>query len=164
MSEFSAGVKILLERMKSNPEDFELQEFDMKTMHRVEGRFYKFGQNMEQMITGRDKEKLLAQWIDWHYLTKEEQEALIEGFKVMNRAKLDKQIMERVFDETYVQRQREYSAEMNRTSTLQLRSKTAQSQQATQLRPMQQENTTTTNSTTGLLGAIGLGGLFGGGQ
>jgi hypothetical protein len=115
---------------------------------------------MEQMIAGPNRQGMIDNWADWHYLTEEEQDALIAGFKEMKRAKFDKQTMERVFDEEYVQRQIDF---MHRKATMQLRPKTTQPQQPP-VQPFQTMTTNTTNSTTGLLAAIGLGGLFGGGQ
>jgi hypothetical protein len=52
MSEFCAGVKILLERMKSNPEDFEEIDRDLIRGIHVRGRFYEFAGSMEQIILG----------------------------------------------------------------------------------------------------------------
>jgi hypothetical protein len=105
MSEFCAGVKILLERMKSNPEDFEMVEFDMATDQGVQGRFYQFAQSMDDVILGKQNKD--RPWRDWQYFTDEERQALIGGFKEMKRANFDKHIMERVFDEHYIERQQE---------------------------------------------------------
>ena len=105
MSEFCAGVKILLERMKSNPEDFEMIDYDPSILQGVQGRFYQFAQSMDDMVIGKqDKNR---PWRDWQYFTKEERQALLDGFKEMKRAKFDKEIMERVFDEHYIERQGE---------------------------------------------------------
>jgi hypothetical protein len=105
MSEFCAGVKILLERMKSNPEDFEMVEFDMAADQGVQGRFYQFAQSMDDVILGKQNKD--RPWRDWQYFTEEERQALIGGFKEMKRANFDKHIMERVFDEHYIERQKE---------------------------------------------------------
>jgi hypothetical protein len=154
MSEFCAGVKILLERMKSNPEDFELLDYDASLMHSVKGRFYDFAQAVEGIVLGKtDKDR---PWKDWQYFTKEERQALIDGFKEMKRAKFDKKIMERVFDEQYVERQRE---------ALQLHRQPQYyhpSHQPPPVHPLQQGTfiTTTDNTSGGLLGSIGLGGIF----
>lgn len=141
MSEFCAGVKILLERMKSNPEDFEMVEFDMATDQGVQGRFYRFAQSMDDVILGKQHED--RPWRDWQYFTEGERQALVEGFKEMKRAKFDKEIMERVFDEQYVERQRE------------------------RLRKRQYQNTNTSNLQNSVLaqqsmgaGFAGLGNIF----
>jgi hypothetical protein len=105
MSEFCAGVKILLERMKSNPEDFEIIQYDIGMGRDVRGRFYNFAQSIEGIILGTVEKG--RPYRDWHYFTDEERQALIDGFKEMKRAKFDKEIMERVFDEHYIERQRE---------------------------------------------------------
>ena len=153
MSEFCAGVKILLERMKSNPEDFELLEYDMSLIQGIQGRFFQFAVSMEQMILGDDKGN---PWKDWQYFTEEERQALIAGFKEMKRAKFDKGIMERVFDEQYVERQRE---ELRKSSQPQYYHP---SHQPPPVHPLQQGGfiTTTDNTSGGLLGSIGLGGIF----
>lgn len=159
MSEFCAGVKILLERMKSNPEDFEMIDYDVRTIQGVEGRFYQFAQLMEQMISGRDADKLIKSWYEWHYFTEEERQALIAGFKDMKRAKFDKSIMERVFDEQYVERQREAVRMVRQT-----RYNPALQQSPLQLQPGTFQTITTDNTGGGLLNSIGLGRIFGGGR
>jgi hypothetical protein len=127
MSEFCAGVKILLERMKSNPEDFEMVEFDMATDQGVQGRFYKFAQSMDDMVIGKqDKNR---PWRDWQYFTKEERQALLDGFKEMKRAKFDKEIMERVFDEQYIERQKERMKRANAQNISNLQNMAAQGAQ-----------------------------------
>jgi hypothetical protein len=105
MSEFCAGVKILLERMKSNPEDFEMIDSNPLNNTYIRGRFYDFAQSIEEIILGKNNKD--RPYRDWHYFTEEERQALIDGFKGMKRAKFDKGIMERVFDERYIERQRE---------------------------------------------------------
>jgi len=105
MSEFCAGVKILLERMQSNPEDFEMIAYDMGMGRDVRGRFYDFAQSIEEIILGKNNKD--RPYRDWHYFTDEERQALLGGFKEMKRAKFDKSVMERVFDERYIERQRE---------------------------------------------------------
>jgi hypothetical protein len=153
MSEFCAGVKILLERMKSNPEDFELLEYDMSLIQGIQGRFFQFAVAMEQMVLGDDKGK---PWKDWQYFTEEERQALITGFKEMKRAKFDKGIMERVFDEQYVERQRE-ALQLHRQPQYY-----QPSHQPPPVHPLQQGGyiTTTDNTGGGIMNAIGLGGIF----
>lgn len=154
MSEFCAGVKILLERMKSNPEDFELHQYDIPTMQGVKGRFYDFAQSIEGIILGKiEKDR---PWRDWQYFTDEERKALIEGFKAMKRTKFDEKIMERVFDEGYIERQHE---EIRRY--MQPQSSPTYSPLLSNLVAQQTPNVFTTDNTGGgLMGAIGLGGVF----
>lgn len=151
MSEFCAGVKILLERMKSNPEDFEMVEFNAATDQGVQGRFYQFAQSMDDVILGKQNKD--RPWRDWHYFTEEERQALIDGFKGMKRAKFDKEIMERVFDEHYIERQHEkiQKAKQQRYHSAPL---------VPQLQPGQFRTVTTDGTGGGLMGAIGLGGIF----
>lgn len=104
MNEFCAGVKILLERMKSNPEDFEVIDFNAATYKSIDGRFYDFAKLLAKVISC-DDDKAIS-WQEWRYFTEEERQALVAGFTEMQRAKFDKEIMERVFDDQYIERQR----------------------------------------------------------
>ena len=152
MSEFCAGVKILLERMKSNPEDFELIDYDMSLIQGVQGRVYQFAVAMEHVSLGYDEGN---PWKDWQYLTKEERQALIAGFKEMKRAKFDKGIMERVFDEQYIERQQE-AIRLSKQPQF-YKPSLQQNQQA---QPGQFQTITTDNTGGGFLGGLGLGGIF----
>lgn len=144
MSEFCAGVKILLERMKSNPEDFEKHDYDMATNNFIEGRFYDFAKLIGQVVYAGETER---PWADWHCFTEEERQALIAGFKEMKRTQFDKNIMERVFDERYSrERQREERQERRQS----IYAQKAQAAQAIQ--PMQGGG--------GLMNAMGLGRIF----
>ena len=156
MSEFCAGVKILLERMKSNPEDFEMIDSNPLNNTYVRGRFYDFANSMERMVLSKDDKD--ASWGDWQYFTEEERQALIDGFKGMKRAKFDKGIMERVFDERYIERQREemqmqYQAQIQRQ---QMRQAAQQQNMAAQ----QARNFATNNTGGGFDLGLGLGGIF----
>jgi hypothetical protein len=151
MSEFCAGVKILLERMKSNPEDFEMVEFDMATDQGVQGRFYQFAQSMDDVILGKQNKD--RPWRDWQYFTEEERQALIGGFKEMKRANFDKHIMERVFDEHYIERQQErIRRQYQNTNTSNLQNSVLAQQQAAQ--------NSVLGGLMGAQGALGLGGVF----
>jgi hypothetical protein len=152
MSEFCAGVKILLERMKSNPEDFEMIDSNPLNNTCVRGRFYDFASSMEAMLLNRDNKD--RTWGDWQYFTEEERQALIDGFKGMKRAKFDKGIMERVFDERYIERQREEMQMQYQTQIQQMRQAAQQQMQSGTF------ITTTNNTTGGLMNAVGLGGFF----
>jgi len=147
MSEFCAGVKILLERMKSNPEDFEIIEYHMATDQGVQGRFYQFAQSMDDVILGKQNKD--RPWRDWQYFTEEERQALIDGFKEMKRTKFDKTVMERVFDEQYIERQQERIRFANQPQY--------HTQQA---QPGHFQTITTDNTGGGLMSAIGFGNIF----
>ena len=86
--EFCQGVKILLERMKNNPEDFKT---DIQ-LGMTKPKFYKFASLMHDLILGRNKERTSA-WVDWSMLTKQEQAALMEGFKDMRRQGFSNEVM-----------------------------------------------------------------------
>ena len=159
MSEFCAGVKILLERMKSNPEDFQQHDYDMATNNFIEGRFYDFAKLIGQVVYAGETER---PWADWHCFTEEERQALIAGFKEMKRTQFDKSIMERVFDEQYsMERQREERREA-RQSIYAQKAQAAQAFHAAQI----QGHTKITQTIQpmhgggGLMNAMGLGSIF----
>ena len=159
MSEFCAGVKILLERMKSNPEDFQQHDYDMATNNFIEGRFYDFAKLIGQVVYAGDTER---PWPEWHYFTEEERQALIAGFKEMKRTQFDKSIMERVFDEQYsMERQREERREARQS----IYAQKAQAAQAFHVAQAQgHTNITQTiqpmQGGGGLMNAMGLGSIF----
>lgn len=106
--EFCAGVRILIERMQTNPEDFGEDDHDLANMRlRKQFKFSQVARRLENVITGHRKDETLANWPEWHYLTQAEQDALIEAFKAMRRTEFDKRIMERVFDDKFYERQEE---------------------------------------------------------
>jgi hypothetical protein len=91
--EFGQGVKILLERMENNPEDF-VGSDDPERMYETP-KFRVFADLMRDVVRG-DKVK---HWEDWYLLTKEEQAALIQGYKNMMRSRFDQGIMKRLLEE-----------------------------------------------------------------
>jgi hypothetical protein len=91
--EFGQGVKILLERMENNPEDF-VGSDDPEKMYETP-KFSVFTDLMRDIVRG-DKVK---HWDDWHLLTKEEQSALIQGYKNMMRSRFDRGIMQKLLEE-----------------------------------------------------------------
>jgi hypothetical protein len=163
MNEFCAGVKILLERMKSNPEDFEILDFNAATFKSIEGRFYDFAKWLTKVISCDDAKDI--SWQQWRYFTEEERQALVAGFIEMKRAKFDKETMERVFDEQYIERQRrEHQSHVTlQTQAAQIRAQTAQAFQAAQARaqyPAMSAQNATGFSGGGLMDSVGAG--FGG--
>ena len=82
---------------------------------------------------------------------------MLGGFKEMKRAKFDKEIIERVFDEQYIERQKERIRQQYQTQSqyfaLSKQNAAQQMQPGTFI-------TTSTNTGGGLMGAIGLGGIF----
>jgi hypothetical protein len=89
--EFSQGVKILLERMESNPEDF--VGSDEPPYHPP--KFGMFSDLMKDVIRG-DR---VRNWEDWYLFTKAEQSALIQTYKNMMRARFDQGIMRKLLEE-----------------------------------------------------------------
>lgn len=152
--EFCAGVKILIERMQTTPEDFADSDYDFANMRAIkQTKFGHLAKMLEQLVTGRDKAKLLEGWAEWHYLTKEEQTALLDAFKQMRRTEFDKRIMERVFDEEFYTRQEAEERERQRYIV-------RNHLQPSQIQPGQIQTYTTTETGGGIMNAIGLGGLF----
>lgn len=134
--EYCAGVRILIERMATNPEDFADDEYDLPTMQRRKTtKFGHLSKMLEQLLTGRDKARLLESWAEWHYLTKAEQDALLAAYKQMRRVEFDKRIMERVFDDKFYQRQEEEAQAMAAMQQAQTRYLHAQQKQPSQLSP-----------------------------
>lgn len=88
--EFSQGVKILLERMQNNPEDFVGGDDPYKAP-----KFGMFADLMNNVIRG---EKVKS-WQDWYLFTKAEQIALIQGYKDMMRVRFDQGIMRKLLEE-----------------------------------------------------------------
>jgi hypothetical protein len=161
MNEFCAGVKILLERMKSNPEDFQQHDYDMATNNFIEGRFYDFAKLIGQVVYAGETER---PWADWHCFTEEERQALIAGFKEMKRTQFDKNIMERVFDEQYsMERQREERRQKQQSIYAQkvhaAQVHAAQVQGQAHLAISAQQGGTGFSG-GGLMNAMGLGGIF----
>lgn len=159
--EFCAGVKILIERMETNPEDFGEDDYDFASMRKIrETKFGQLAKMLDQMLTGRDKAKLLEGWAEWHYLSKEEQTALLEAYKKMRRTQFDERIMKRVFDENFYQRQED--EEKARIAAENMKRQAAAQRLALQAQPgqLQAIATSTGTSAGGLLGSMGLGGIF----
>jgi len=88
--EFCQGVKILLERMKNNPEDFVGGDDPYKIP-----KFELFHDLMKDIVSGSK----VKQWQDWYLFTKAEQTALIEGYKDMMRARFDQGVMRKLLEE-----------------------------------------------------------------
>jgi hypothetical protein len=154
MNEFCAGVKILLERMKSNPEDFEVIDFNAATYKSIDGRFYDFAKLLAKVISC-DDDKAIS-WQEWRYFTEEERQALVAGFTEMQRAKFDKEIMERVFDDQYIERQRKEQQSIYTQKVHAAQMQAAQIQGHTNITQTIQPM----HGGGGLMNAMGLGGIF----
>lgn len=90
-TELCVGVKILVERMESNPEDFEEGTFDYARDRYIETRRFRYVRKcLEEVFKNPDSDK----WVEWRYLTAEERDALMAAFIKMERKKFDKSIMD----------------------------------------------------------------------
>ena len=89
--EFSQGVKILLERMENNPEDFVGTDEPPYSPP----KFGMFADLMRDVVRGNR----VKDWEDWYLFTKEEQAALIQGYKNMMRSRFDRGIMQKLLEE-----------------------------------------------------------------
>lgn len=160
-------MRILIERMQTNPEDFAEEDMDLSNMRtRKQFKFSQIARRLENVITGYRKDETLANWPEWHYLTKDEQDALIETFKAMRRTEFDKRIMERVFDDKFYERQEEeerqyvYSKTQQAQLQAQIKANATQAMglgQITNLQPGALQQASPNNVSRGLLGFLGLG-------
>lgn len=159
MTELSNAVTVLIARMESHPEDFELYS----SKHRA-----KFAQTAEALygLVGMDKEKAGAYW----FLTDADKEALIEAWKKYHRTAMEKEVMERIFDDGAEERE----AEVKRLQAQQRAHINAQmaaigastgTYQTTTIKPGQLSplhHNAAQSGYQGLLGSAGNAGLLGG--
>lgn len=89
--EISDGVKILCERMESNPEEFLDQPYDPNTFDRKLGKFYYDGKNIEAMAKGE------SETVFW-YLSPAEKQALVTAYVRMIRTEHTRTVIERLLD------------------------------------------------------------------
>jgi len=95
MTELSNAVTVLIARMESHPEDFNLY-----TPRRA-----KFAGTAESLygLVGMDKERADAYW----FLTDADKQALIEAWKKFHVKQFEKELMERIFDDGAEEREAE---------------------------------------------------------
>jgi hypothetical protein len=143
MTELSNAVTVLIARMESHPEDFEMYGAQKA----------KFGDTAEALyelagvIDGKGKAS--AYW----FLSDADKEALIEAWKKFHCVRMEKRVMEAIFDDGAEERERE----MER---LKMRQQMYQAQQAAMaqdslIHPMQNSYPYTVNAQQGLLGSGG---------
>jgi len=98
--ELSNAVTVLIARMESHPEDFELHG-----MHRA-----KFAGTAESLygLCGMDKERADAFW----FLNDADKQALIDAWKQFHCKQHEKEVLNAIFDESYYERQQEQEAQM----------------------------------------------------
>ena len=155
MTEVSNAVKVLIARMESHPEDFELYG------HR-RGKFAGTAESLYG-LAGMDKEKADAFW----FLSDTDKQALIEAWKEYHRKQHEKEVMEVIFDDGYYERmdqieiqKQQYQQQMMQARMAQQNQMLAQSAgtyQTTQLKPGQFHHHAAQNSLLGSIGsALGL--------
>lgn len=90
MSELSNAVTVLIARMESHPEDFDLYNGELYSRA-------KFGETAGALygLAGLDEEKKNAYW----FLSDADKEALIEAWKKYHRTRMEKEVMEKIFDD-----------------------------------------------------------------
>jgi len=97
--DFCDGVKILLARMETNPEDFDHGHVDwVKNPLGTTTQQPKFSlvyDMLMHVVRGED----VKRWDDWQVLRKEEKSALLEGFKDMLRKRFSENIMKALMEE-----------------------------------------------------------------
>lgn len=99
MTELSNAVTVLIARMESHPEDFE-----MWGPHRA-----KFAGTAEALygLVGLDEDKKNAYW----FLSDADKEALIAAWRKFHLAKFGKDVMDTIFDDGSAEREREAEAQ-----------------------------------------------------
>lgn len=96
MAELSNAVKVLIARMESHPEDFELYSG---------GKYPKFGGTADALygLAGLEAGKAGALW----FLPDADKEALIAAWKKYHYTRFEKEIMEKIFDDGEAEREAE---------------------------------------------------------
>jgi hypothetical protein len=90
MSELSNAVTVLIARMESHPEDFEV------------GHKFAGVADLLYGVLGLNEEKKYAYW----FLTDADKEALLEAWKKYHRTRMEKEVMEKIFDDGSEERER----------------------------------------------------------
>ena len=85
--EYCEGIKILIARMETNPEDFELHG---------DARFLTLARTLEM---GLRNPKEMEVYQDWNCLHKREQDALLNAYKEMGRRRFSQGIMQTLLEE-----------------------------------------------------------------
>lgn len=87
MSELSNAVTVLIARMESHPEDFDTVRLGPVKFRDVADALYG--------LAGMDKDRSGSYW----FLTDADKQALIEAWKKYHRTAMEKDVMERIFDD-----------------------------------------------------------------
>lgn len=84
--DYCEGVRILIARMETNPEDFELYG---------NARFRGLAQTLEMGLRNREEMEVYQ---DWKCLHKREQDAIMQAYREMGRRRFSKSIMKTLLD------------------------------------------------------------------
>ena len=95
MTELSNAVTVLIARMESHPEDFNTVGFGRVKFRNEADALYG--------LAGLDKERAGSYW----FLTDADKEALIEAWKKYHRTAMEKEVMEKIFDDGAEEREAE---------------------------------------------------------
>jgi hypothetical protein len=88
------GVKILIDRMESNPEDFEDRDFEPNTGKITRGKFRSIADLLRKRLSGES-----PAWDAMNVLTTEEIEALTAAYVEMERKKFTNGVMAKLLEE-----------------------------------------------------------------
>lgn len=141
VTELSNAVTVLIARMESHPEDFEMYGAQKA----------KFGDTAEALYElagvtdGRGKAS--AYW----FLSDADKEALLEAWKKFHCVRMEKRVMEAIFDDGAEERERE----MQKAKMSMLQAQQRAMAQGSLIHPMQNSYPYTVNAQQGLLGSGG---------
>jgi dipeptidase len=164
MTELSNAVTVLIARMETHPEDFDMGATDAP-------RFGHLAPYLTKLAGGGDElaHRHTSSYVEepFWFLSETDKEALIAAWKHYHYKAFEKRMMERVFDENYYARQEEaklYEQQMKQQMYQQrmaMQNQLAASTgtyQTTQIQPGQihplQNSAIATNSNSGLLSSI----------
>jgi hypothetical protein len=91
------GVKLLIDRMESNPEDFEDRDFEPNTGRITRGKFRSIADLLRKRLSGER-----PAWDAMNVLTTEEIEALTAAYVEMERKKFTNGVMAKLLEEDKV--------------------------------------------------------------
>jgi hypothetical protein len=128
MTELSNAVTVLIARMETHPEDFDLHNGGLYSSTKfgdVAGALYG--------LAGLDEGKRYAYW----FLTDADKEALLEAWKKYHRTAMEKEVMEKIFDDGQAERER-----------IEMRQQMYQAQQRAMIQNQMLQSTGTYQTTT----------------
>jgi len=122
--ELSNAVTVLIARMESHPEDFDVYNGELYNKA-------KFGETAGALygLAGLDEGKRYAYW----FLSDADKEALLEAWKKYHRARMEKEVMGKIFDDGAEERE----LEMERVKMKQQMYQAQQAAMSSRIHPMQ---------------------------